>query len=146
MEAAPCFATPLPHWTTCRQRAPSFGNNYRLVPILPWNTGTHPPQETEPVVRRVEQNYAWHTECLRQCNGRHLQLCADVVEGLIDERLRLDFFERWRQPGEIEGNAANEGGPVGGRLGLDDGSGFDVTEQGTEKRLALWVVRDVADA
>jgi formamidopyrimidine-DNA glycosylase len=36
-------------------------------------------------------------------------------------------------------------GPLALRLGLDDGSGFDVTEQGTEKRLALWVVRDVAE-
>jgi DNA-formamidopyrimidine glycosylase len=33
-------------------------------------------------------------------------------------------------------------GPLALRLGLDDGSGFDVTEQGTEKRLALWVVAD----
>lgn len=33
-------------------------------------------------------------------------------------------------------------GPLALRVGLDDGSGFDVTEQGTEKRLALWVVRD----
>lgn len=31
------------------------------------------------------------------------------------------------------------------RIGLDDGAGFDVTEQGTEKRLALWVVRDPAE-
>ncbi len=28
---------------------------------------------------------------------------------------------------------------------LSDGGGFDVTEQGTEKRLALWVVADLAD-
>jgi formamidopyrimidine-DNA glycosylase len=27
-------------------------------------------------------------------------------------------------------------------MGFDGGSGFDVTEMGTEKRLALWVVRD----
>ena len=36
-------------------------------------------------------------------------------------------------------------GPLALRLGFDDGSGFDITEQGTEKRLALWVVRDVAE-
>lgn len=36
-------------------------------------------------------------------------------------------------------------GPLALRMGLDDGAGFDVTEQGTEKRLALWVVRDPAD-
>lgn len=36
-------------------------------------------------------------------------------------------------------------GPMALRIGLDDGAGFDVTEQGTEKRLALWVVRDPAE-
>ena len=35
--------------------------------------------------------------------------------------------------------------PLALRLGFDDGSGFDVTEMGTEKRLALWVVRDPGD-
>lgn len=33
-------------------------------------------------------------------------------------------------------------GPLALRVGLSGGSGFDVTEQGTEKRLALWVVHD----
>jgi len=33
-------------------------------------------------------------------------------------------------------------GPLALRVGLSSGAGFDVTEQGTEKRLALWVVRD----
>jgi formamidopyrimidine-DNA glycosylase len=32
-------------------------------------------------------------------------------------------------------------GPLALRVGLSGGGGFDVTEQGTEKRLALWVVR-----
>jgi formamidopyrimidine-DNA glycosylase len=31
------------------------------------------------------------------------------------------------------------------RVGLDDGSGFDLTEMGTEKRLALWVVRSLGE-
>jgi formamidopyrimidine-DNA glycosylase len=30
--------------------------------------------------------------------------------------------------------------PIALRVGLDDGAGFDLTEMGTEKRLALWVV------
>ena len=34
-------------------------------------------------------------------------------------------------------------GPLALRVGLSSGSGFDVTEQGTEKRLALWVVTDL---
>jgi len=32
--------------------------------------------------------------------------------------------------------------PLALRLGFDDGSGMDITEMGTEKRLALWVVHD----
>ncbi|MBO0730619.1 MAG: Fpg/Nei family DNA glycosylase [Acidimicrobiaceae bacterium] len=35
-------------------------------------------------------------------------------------------------------------GPLALRVGFDDGSGFDVTEQGTEKRLALWMTTDPA--
>ena len=36
-------------------------------------------------------------------------------------------------------------GPLALRLHLDDGSGFDVTEAGTQKRLAAYVVRDPSD-
>jgi formamidopyrimidine-DNA glycosylase len=36
-------------------------------------------------------------------------------------------------------------GPLALRVGLSGGSGFDVTEQGTEKRLALWLVHDPSE-
>ena len=36
-------------------------------------------------------------------------------------------------------------GPLALRLHLDDGSGFDVTEAGTQKRLAAYVVRDPSE-
>jgi formamidopyrimidine-DNA glycosylase len=36
-------------------------------------------------------------------------------------------------------------GPLALRVRLEGGGGFDVTEQGTEKRLALWVVPQLAD-
>jgi formamidopyrimidine-DNA glycosylase len=36
-------------------------------------------------------------------------------------------------------------GPLGVRVHLDDGSGFDLTEQGTQKRLAVHLVRDPAE-
>ena len=36
-------------------------------------------------------------------------------------------------------------GPVAARLHLDDGSGFDLTEQGTQKKLAVYLVRAVTD-
>lgn len=35
--------------------------------------------------------------------------------------------------------------PIALRVRLDDGSGFDLTEAGTQKRLAVYIVRDVAD-
>lgn len=41
------------------------------------------------------------------------------------------------------GRAKPGRGPMALRLGFDDGSGIDVTEAGTEKRLAFWLVRDV---
>jgi formamidopyrimidine-DNA glycosylase len=36
-------------------------------------------------------------------------------------------------------------GPIAVRLRLDDDSGFDLTEQGTQKRLALYAVRAITD-
>ena len=36
-------------------------------------------------------------------------------------------------------------GPLALRVTLDDGSGFDVTEAGTQKRLAVYIVRDVQE-
>jgi formamidopyrimidine-DNA glycosylase len=36
-------------------------------------------------------------------------------------------------------------GPIALRVRLDDGSGFDLTEAGTQKRLAVYLVRDAAD-
>jgi formamidopyrimidine-DNA glycosylase len=47
----------------------------------------------------------------------------------------------WRDP-VPPGRAKPGRGPLALRIGLSGGSGFDVTEQGTEKRLALWVVHD----
>jgi formamidopyrimidine-DNA glycosylase len=35
--------------------------------------------------------------------------------------------------------------PIALRVALDDGSGFDITEMGHEKRLAMWVVRSPED-
>jgi formamidopyrimidine-DNA glycosylase len=48
---------------------------------------------------------------------------------------------QWRE--KVPPRTARPGrGPLALRIGLSGGAGFDVTEQGTEKRLALWVVRD----
>jgi formamidopyrimidine-DNA glycosylase len=49
----------------------------------------------------------------------------------------------WRE--QVPAARARPGrGPMALRIGLSGGAGFDVTEQGTEKRLALWVVTDPA--
>jgi formamidopyrimidine-DNA glycosylase len=51
---------------------------------------------------------------------------------------------QWRK--DLTSARAKPGkGPLALRMGFDDGSGFDVTEQGTEKRLALWVVHDPSE-
>jgi len=51
---------------------------------------------------------------------------------------------RWREA--IEMRPAKLGrGPMALRVRLDDGSGIEVTEQGTEKRLAIYVVRQLDD-
>jgi formamidopyrimidine-DNA glycosylase len=49
---------------------------------------------------------------------------------------------QWRE--ELKPGRAKIGskGPLALKLGFSDGSGIDVTEAGTEKRLAAWVVRD----
>ncbi|MFD1714984.1 Fpg/Nei family DNA glycosylase [Amnibacterium flavum] len=48
---------------------------------------------------------------------------------------------RWRQAEPAPATRLGKG-PLAARLVLDDGSGFDVTEAGTKKSLAIWVVTD----
>ena len=51
---------------------------------------------------------------------------------------------QWRD--QLTASRAKPGrGPLALRVGVEGGAGFDVTEQGTEKRLAVWVVRDVGE-
>ena len=51
---------------------------------------------------------------------------------------------RWSESLPVK--AARPGkGPLALRTGFEGGQGFDVTEAGTEKRLAAWVVRDPGD-
>jgi formamidopyrimidine-DNA glycosylase len=53
--------------------------------------------------------------------------------------LALGGWIRWFE--KLPATAIKPGrSPIALRVGLDDGAGFDVTEMGTEKRLALWVV------
>jgi formamidopyrimidine-DNA glycosylase len=81
------------------------------------------------------------------CERRGKYLCTrfDVGTGagdgatwLVAHLARGGWLKWWdRLP---EARARPTRSPIALRLGLDDGSGFDLTEMGTEKRLALWVV------
>lgn len=53
---------------------------------------------------------------------------------------------RWRDSAPAAGTGRPGGkGPLAARLVLDDGSGFDLTEAGTKKSLAIHLVRDPQD-
>jgi formamidopyrimidine-DNA glycosylase len=76
-------------------------------------------------------------------HGKFLDLSTDQGLHLITHLARAGWL-RWRddlptvppKPGKS---------PLAFRLRLDDGSGFDLTEQGTKKRLAVYLVRDAAE-
>ena len=51
---------------------------------------------------------------------------------------------RWRDS-EPAPRTRPTSGPLTARLVLDDGSGFDVTEAGTKKSVAIWIVRSVVE-
>jgi formamidopyrimidine-DNA glycosylase len=73
--------------------------------------------------------------------GKYLML--NIGDLVLVMHLARGGWVQWREA--LTTARAKPGkGPLALRMGFDDGSGFDVTEQGTEKRLALWVVRDPA--
>lgn len=74
--------------------------------------------------------------------GKYLELRAGDVWLVV--HLARGGWVQWRDT--VPAGRARPGkGPLALRVGLSGGSGFDVTEQGTEKRLALWVVSDPAE-
>ncbi|MDQ6784511.1 MAG: Fpg/Nei family DNA glycosylase [Actinomycetota bacterium] len=69
--------------------------------------------------------------------GKYLMIDAGGLWLVI--HLARGGWVQWRD--KVPAARARPGkGPLALRLGLSSGSGFDVTEQGTEKRLALWLV------
>jgi formamidopyrimidine-DNA glycosylase len=71
--------------------------------------------------------------------GKYLTI--ETGEVWLVMHLARGGWVHWRD--KIPPGPARPGrGPLALRIGLSSGAGFDVTEQGTEKRLALWVVRD----
>jgi formamidopyrimidine-DNA glycosylase len=73
-------------------------------------------------------------------HGKFLDLsCGDLH--LVIHLARAGWL-RWRD--ELPDKPLRPGkSPLAFRLALDDGSGFDLTEAGTQKRLAVYLVRDV---
>jgi DNA-formamidopyrimidine glycosylase len=79
-------------------------------------------------------------------HGKFLDLtCADQGDELhLVFHLARAGWLRWRD--DIPDKPARPGkSPLAFRLVLDDGAGFDLTEAGTQKRLAVYLVRDPAD-
>ena len=76
-------------------------------------------------------------------HGKFLDLGTDQGLHLIMHLARAGWL-RWRD--DLPSAPPKPGkSPLAFRLRLDDGSGFDLTEQGTKKRLAVYLVRDPAE-
>jgi formamidopyrimidine-DNA glycosylase len=77
-----------------------------------------------------------------QRHGKFLDFSAQGVHLII--HLARAGWLRWRD--EQSTTLVRPGkGPIALRTAFDDGSGFDLTEAGTQKKLAVYVVRDPAE-
>jgi DNA-formamidopyrimidine glycosylase len=81
-------------------------------------------------------------------HGKFLDLSCAGGDGAGDLHLVMHLARagwlRWRD--DIPDKPVRPGkSPLAFRLVLSDGSGFDLTEAGTQKRLAVYLVRDPAD-
>jgi formamidopyrimidine-DNA glycosylase len=75
-------------------------------------------------------------------HGKFLDIAVDDLHLVV--HLARGGWIRWRD--ELPSVPARPGkGPLAARLALDDGSGLDFTEAGTQKRLAIYVVTSVDD-
>jgi len=72
--------------------------------------------------------------------GKFLDIATDGGLHLVLHLARAGWV-RWRQ-GAPQSSGRPGHGPLAARLVLEDGSGFDVTEAGTKKSLAVYVVRE----
>ncbi len=75
-------------------------------------------------------------------HGKFLDLDVDGLHLVI--HLARAGWLRWKEQ-QPTAPAKPGKSPLGLRVHLADGSGFDLTEQGTRKGLAVYVVRDVAE-
>jgi formamidopyrimidine-DNA glycosylase len=75
-------------------------------------------------------------------HGKFLDLTIGDVH-LVMHLARAGWV-RWRESAP-QGSGRPGKGPLAARLVLDDGSGLDITEAGTKKSLAIYLVRDPND-
>src|SRR5579862_6619224 len=75
-------------------------------------------------------------------HGKFLDMSAGGGLHLVIHLARAGWVH-WRE--RISSSKPTLRGPLALQVELDTGAGIDVTEQGTEKRLSLYVVRDPAD-
>jgi formamidopyrimidine-DNA glycosylase len=76
-------------------------------------------------------------------HGKFLDLATEDGPHLVIHLARAGWI-RWRDAAPKPSGRPGSG-PIAARLVLDDGSGFDVTEAGTKKSVALSVVNDPAE-
>jgi formamidopyrimidine-DNA glycosylase len=76
-------------------------------------------------------------------HGKFLDVTASGLHLVL--HLARAGWVRWREEVPRAPARPNARNPLAVRVVLDDGSGLDVTEAGTRKGLALYVVRDPAD-
>ena len=78
-------------------------------------------------------------------HGKYLDIVFEGDLELLIHLARAGWL-RWRDSAPTPGTGRPGGkGPLAARLVLDDGSGFDLTEAGTKKSLAIHLVRDPLD-
>jgi formamidopyrimidine-DNA glycosylase len=75
-------------------------------------------------------------------HGKYLDIQAGDLHLVI--HLARAGWLRWRDKAPVA-TVRRGAGPIAARLVLDDGTGFDLTEAGTKKSLAVHVVRDPQD-
>lgn len=71
-------------------------------------------------------------------------LCIDAGGLWLVVHLARAGWLHWRDPVPTA-KARPTKGPLALRVGLSNGAGFDLTEQGTDKRLAIWLVANPSD-
>jgi len=76
---------------------------------------------------------------VKGCERRGKFLCVATDGPWLVLHLARGGWVQWRDPVPLARARVGKG-PLALRVGLSGGAGFDVTEQGTEKRLAIWLV------